>query len=63
MKESERRKAEGNLWTREEIDEISAEVGWDVWTMRGGWYRVKGTEINIPHCRHTWKQHIIISKA
>jgi hypothetical protein len=63
MKESERRKAEGNLWTRDEIDEISSEVGWDVWTMRGGWYRVKGTEISIPHCRHTWKQHIIISKS
>lgn len=63
MDESERRKMSGELWTREDIENISAEVGWDVWTMRGGWYRVPGTEVSIPHCRHTWKQHITIEKA
>ena len=60
MAESERREREGKLWRREDIDKISERVGYDVWSMRGGWYRVKGTEISIPHCRHNWKQHIFI---
>jgi DNA-binding MarR family transcriptional regulator len=62
MDESEQRKQRGELWKREDIEQISSEVGWNVWTMRGGWYRVPGTEVSIPHCRHEWKQHITIEK-
>ncbi len=62
MKESDKRKASGKLWTRADIEKMSAEVGYDVWSMRGGWYRLPGTEVSIPYCRHIWKQHIVIVK-
>jgi predicted nucleic acid-binding OB-fold protein len=42
------------LYTRKEIDTISKRVGWNVWNKRGGWQTVKGTDIHLPFCRHTW---------
>lgn len=60
MKESSRREKERKLWSRGDIEKISIEMGWDVWKMRGGWYRIPGTEISVPNCRHEWKQHIVI---
>ena len=42
------------LYTRKEIDAISKRVGRNVWTKRGGWQTVKGTDIHLPFCRHTW---------
>jgi DNA-binding MarR family transcriptional regulator len=42
------------LYTRKEIDTISKRVGFNVWTKRGGWQTVKGTDIHLPFCRHTW---------
>jgi len=59
--ESKTRMAKGyeNLWTIEDINSISTQLGYDVWSMRGGWYRIPKTNISVPHCRHTWKQHII----
>ncbi len=62
MNESKKRIAQNKLWTRSDIEELSNEVGWNVWTMRGGWYRLPGTEISIPYCRHIWKQHIVYVK-
>lgn len=62
LSESTQRKSTNQLWTREDIDAVSDEVGWDVWAMRGGWYRVPNTEVSIPHCRHIWQQHVVISK-
>ena len=63
MNESKKRMAQNNLWTRAEIEKISQEVGRDVWSYRGGWYRVPNTTTNLPYCRHTWKQHIVIVKV
>lgn len=62
MQESKRREKQNKLWTRADIEQMSAEVGYDVWSMRGGWYRLPGTEISVPYCRHTWKQHIVVVK-
>ena len=48
------------LYTRQEINAISAEVGRDVWSYRGGWYHNPKTGVNTPSCRHTWMQNVNI---
>jgi hypothetical protein len=48
------------VYTRLEIDAISAQVYRDVWRYRGGWYHNPNTEVNTPSCRHQWKQNIIV---
>ena len=50
------------LYTRAEINMISAQVGRDVWTERGGWYTKKGTDTATPYCRHIWQQVIAIKR-
>lgn len=62
MRESKNRESRNKLWTRADIENISLKVGWDVWDMRGGWYRLPNTEISVPYCRHIWKQHIVFVK-
>jgi hypothetical protein len=49
------------LYTRDEIDQMSAILGYSVWLRRGGWYTVPNTDppLHIPHCRHEWKQRIV----
>ena len=47
------------IYTREEIDGISAQVGYNVWLRRGGWYTDPTTGIARPSCRHTWMQKVI----
>jgi hypothetical protein len=42
------------VYTRKEIGTISKRVGWNVWNKRGGWQTIKGTDIHLPFCRHTW---------
>ena len=49
------------LYTRQEIDQISASIGRDVWSYRGGWYHNPETDRNTPSCRHAWKQNIVIN--
>jgi hypothetical protein len=51
----------GKLYTRQEIEEMSAILGYSVWLRRGGWYTVPESEppLHIPHCRHEWKQRIV----
>ena len=48
------------LYTREEINTISANIGRDVWSYRGGWYHNPDTGVNTPSCRHTWVQNITV---
>lgn len=50
------------LYTREEIDNISDTVGYNVWLRRGGWYKDPTTDIPRPSCRHTWMQKVIKTK-
>jgi len=47
------------LYTREEINLMSAKEDRNVWTLRGGWYHNPNTGINQPQCRHTWRQVIV----
>jgi DNA-binding MarR family transcriptional regulator len=51
------------LYSREDINSISAEVGWDVWEHRGGYWRQKGTDITRDYCRHAWLQRVVRKKA
>lgn len=48
------------VYTREEINQISAGVNRNVWLFRGGWYHNPETNNNTPSCRHYWKQNVII---
>ena len=52
------------LYTRDEIDQISAIVGYNAWLRRGGWYTVPNSEppLHIPHCRHEWAQKVVRRK-
>lgn len=53
------------LYTRQEIDQISAIVGYNAWLRRGGWYTVPNSEppLHIPHCRHEWSQKVVRRKS
>ncbi len=53
------------LYTRAEIDQISAIVGYNAWLRRGGWYTVPNSEppLHIPHCRHEWAQRVVRRKS
>lgn len=46
------------LYTRQDIDQMTAILGYDVWKRRGGWYTVPDSTppLHLPHCRHEWKQ-------
>lgn len=48
------------LYTRQEIDTISNQIGRDVWSFRGGWYHNPETDRNTPSCRHLWNQVITV---
>jgi|SRR5690625_791527 len=53
----------GKYYTREEIEEIGRIYGVDnLWRYRGGWYHNPRTNLNTRHCRHEWKQHIILKE-
>lgn len=49
------------LFTRQEIETISSRVGYDVWEMRGGWWR-KNKNTLFPFCRHVFMQHLVKKK-
>jgi hypothetical protein len=48
------------VYTRGEIEQVSAIVDRDVWLYRGGWYHNPNTDKNTPFCRHYWQQNIIL---
>jgi hypothetical protein len=50
------------LYLRSEIDTISARVGRDIWTERGGWYTIPDTTVHIHHCRHIWNSKLVRKK-
>jgi predicted transcriptional regulator len=52
--------AENKVYTREEIDAISVELGYDVWKRRGGWRTIKGSSppLHVPQCRHYWQSKL-----
>jgi len=46
------------LYTREDINRISGNEGYNVFAYRGGWYHNPDTDKNEPGCRHEWSQVI-----
>lgn len=46
------------LYTYEEIQSLSNDLGTDVWKTRGGWYSNPNTAAPTPQCRHIWVQNV-----
>lgn len=49
------------FYSRSDIEQMSARLGYSVWDRRGGWY----TEPNgnhSPSCRHIWKSNVVTRK-
>lgn len=44
------------LYTRADIEKISARLGYSVWDRKGGWWG------NSPECRHRWQSNIVVKK-
>jgi hypothetical protein len=53
---------QGKVYTRDDIDGISAIMGYSVWNRRGGWYHTP-SGVNRPQCRHVWEQQLVIKKG
>ena len=49
----------GRVYSREDINMMSAELGYDVWKRRGEWYTNPTTGITTPQCRHIWVQQLL----
>jgi len=51
-------------YTREDIDQISLILGYDVWRRRGGWMTVKNSSpaVHLPYCRHIWASRLVRRK-
>lgn len=49
----------GRVYSREDINMMSAELGYDVWKRRGEWYTNPTTGITTPQCRHIWVQKVL----
>lgn len=47
--------ANGKVWTKESIDNLTNDLGEDAWTYRGGFYSNPDTGEITPYCRHVWK--------
>jgi len=53
--------AEKKLWSRADIENISARLGYSVWDRRGGWFtEPDGT--HRPYCRHRWEVKVVTRK-
>ncbi len=50
------------VYTRGEIEQISARLGYDVFARAGGWWTIPNTGIHSPKCRHTWNAVVVIKK-
>ena len=50
------------LYTRGEIEQISARLGYDVFARAGGWWTLPDTNIHSPKCRHTWNAVVVVKK-
>jgi len=49
----------GRVYSREDINMMSAELEYDVWKRRGQWYTNPSTGITTPQCRHIWVQKLL----
>jgi len=47
------------VYSREDINAMSTQLGYDVWKRRGGWYHNPTLDVNTPQCRHVWQQQLL----
>jgi hypothetical protein len=61
----ERLYQDGNsmLFTREEIQNISNQLGYSVFQLCGGWYTNPNTGRRTPFCRHEWRRNVVVEKT
>lgn len=52
----------GKMYSRSEIEQISARLGYSVWDRGGGWYTKPNTNEHEPSCRHQWVSNIVTRK-
>jgi hypothetical protein len=51
------------LFTREEIQNISNQLGYSVFQLCGGWYTNPDTKRRTPFCRHEWRRNVVVEKT
>ena len=52
----------GKMYSRSEIETISARLGYSVFDRGGGWYTKPNTNEHSPSCRHEWVSNIVTRK-
>ena len=50
------------MYSRSEIEAMSARLGYDVFSRAGGWYTLPDTNRHRPFCRHQWKANVVTRK-
>jgi hypothetical protein len=48
------------LYSRSDIESMSARLGYSVWDRRGGWWNDNG--VASESCRHEWKTNVVTRK-
>lgn len=51
------------FFTREEIQNLSNQLGYSVFQLCGGWYTNPNTGRRTPYCRHEWKRNVVVEKT
>lgn len=49
------------FYSRSDIEQMSARLGYSVWDRRGGWWTMPNGE-HSPSCRHVWKSSVVTRK-
>ena len=49
------------FYSRSDIEQMSARLGYSVWDRRGGWWTKPNGE-HSPSCRHQWKSNVVTRK-
>jgi hypothetical protein len=49
------------VYSRSDIETMSARLGYSVWDRKGGWWTMPDGE-HSPSCRHTWVSNIVMRK-
>lgn len=50
------------VYTRAEIEAMTARLGYSVFDRGGGWWTRKGGAVTTPDCRHEWRSNVLIRK-
>ena len=50
------------LYTRDDINQLTALMGYSVWERRGGWFTLP-SGLHRPSCRHMWVQQLVMKKG